>query len=325
MRRVLAIAAIVVTPGLFLALPAGPASADGYGGSGDGQGSYVVGVSVTGSGAGSGGSLAGPPVSGGRVSVPSPCGYQSNATQQEIEAAYGGDKQRAQEYLNQTKSVSSDSPVSIPWGQGVIDNWGKQGTWYLPGCDPGSGMFDKFTAENKPVLVGPGAAAGPPVPQVDPKFLEDIAIRAMTLPQPGIGYNPKDSAGGQTFPRIPGGTWVWVTPEMAAGATRDVTASAGGISATVVATFDGATFTSSGGTTTGSVSCPDGGKAYKQGTVSSCVLEYVTSSGSGSYTVTAEAVWSATVSSPAGSRAIEGARMTGQIALKVGEIQTANR
>lgn len=331
MRRLLAITSVLAASVAVVAIPAGPASADSASGGSTGGGSYQVQVTLTGSGVGSGGSLTGGngiSGGGGSVSVPSPCGYGGpEMTQQEIESYFGGDKQKyLDEPVNYGPNGAGDFPISVAWRNGIIANWGKKGTWYLPGCDSGAqGKLNQFVADNPPVLVGPGGG-GPPQPKVDPKFLEDIAIKAMTLPRPTVGFNPNASGPAQTFVNVPGGTWFWSSWPAPAD-TRIVTASLGGVSATVVATFNGTTFTSNAGAAPNSVFCRDGGKPYTRGATSSpCNLKYVTSSGSGSYTVTASSAWSATVSSTGnGSRAIQGANMIGQSSVKVGEIQTVNR
>jgi len=328
MRRVLTITSVLVASGALLAVPAGPAAADSASGQTNGGGSYVVQVNISGNGAGSGGSLTGGDgvsSGGGSVSVPSPCGYGAATTQQSIESMVGGDKEKyASQQPNYGPNGAGAFPVSVAWRQAILANWGKQGTWYLPECDSGAqGKLTQFVADNPPVLSGGGP---PPQPQnIDPKFLEDIAIKAMTLPTPTVGFNPKASGPSQTFVNLGGGTWFWSSwpgPRN----ERVVTASLGAVSATAVATFNGTTFTTSGGAKTGSVSCPDGGKPYSRGASSSCILEYIRSSGSGSYTVTAASRWSATVTSTGnGTRGIQGATMSGQTSVKVGEIQAVVR
>lgn len=327
MRKALAFTAAIATSGLFFALPASPAAASGFEGSGDGQGSYTVQVTVTGSGVGTGGSLGQGAVnsSGGSVTVPSPCGYESAMTQQEIEAGYGGDKSlAAAQHFGPSGPDATVFPVSVPWQQGILDNWGKQGTWYIAGCDGTNwDRFAKFAKDNQPVLVGPGGG-GPPQPKLDPKFLEEIAIKAMTLPKPAPGHNPSADAG-QSFVNVPGGTWFWATWKAPMG-VRSVSATAQGVSATATALFQGTTFTSSGGAAPNSVFCRDGGKPYTRGaTASACNLNYVASSGRGSYTVTAASRWTASVTSPLGTRGLPGATMLGTSAVRVGEIQTINR
>lgn len=320
MRRLLAITAAMAASGLLVGLPAGPAAADSASGEATGGGSYSVQVSVTGSGVGSGGSLGQGAVgsSGGSVSVSSPCGYEARDSQQALEKAYG-----SKEDAMKVAALWGNKQITS-WMKGVVANWGKSGTWYTPSCDGNASGWGNFFDNNMPVLVGPGGAAAPPTPKLPPEFLEEIAIKAMTLPTPGIGHNP--SVGGtKTYVNIPGGTWFWVTPRMGVGTTRSVTASAAGASATVVATFNGTTFTSSGGAAPNSKLCPDGGKPYTRGATSSCFLSYVISSGRGAYTVTASSAWSAQVSSARGTRGLPGATMTGTKSVRVGEIQTVNR
>lgn len=258
-RRVVRGASVVVAAGLAALglLPAGPAAAEGPGGgggaSGDGQGSYTAWVQVTGNGTGRGGDLAGPPVSsgggGGRVSVPSPCGYQRGGTQQEVEQAYleaaGGDVERAKAMLlNQANMMAGTGrdyslPNSTMKARLQYENWGRPGVWYDSLCDSSvsnAAYRDYVNTVAPPVLVNGGP---PPVPQAppDPQLLHDIAVRAMTLPDPAVQLvNPR------TVVRI--GTYVWVRPDDTA--PRSVTASVPGLAVTVTATAQGVRFTSDG-------------------------------------------------------------------------------
>jgi hypothetical protein len=277
------------------AVPAGPAAAEGpIGGAGSpGNGTYVAYVEVTGSGVGPGGSLAGPPVSsgGGRVVVPSPCGYQRGETQQEVEAAYlemaKGDEEWAKHLLlDMAHKMNSLSLYSLPnstlKAQLQYDNWGKEGVWYDSLCDSSVGNFDYqdyVYNTAPPVLVNGGpapVAEGPP----DPEFLHDIAVRAMTLPDPAVQLVQPS-----TVVRLD--TYVWVRPDDVR--QREVTASAGGLSVTVTASAASAWFSSTGAPT---VTC--GPVAAR---TPACALVFARSSGQEPgqrWTITGHVDWTAT-------------------------------
>jgi hypothetical protein len=251
-RTTVAVAGAAVGAALAVA-PAAPAAAEGPGGgaSSPSNGTYVAWVEVTGTGVGSGGDLAGPPVSsgGGRVTVPSPCGYQRGDTQQAVEQAYldanGGDVERAKAALlndaNRMRGTSGyySLPNSTLKAKLQYDNWGKPGVWYDSLCDASisNSAYQQYVyTVAPPVLVNggpPPIAQGPP----DPRFLHDIAVRAMTLPDPQVQL-----VNDRTVVRLD--TYVWVRPgDIGA---RYVAASAGGLTVRVDATAQRVWFTSTG-------------------------------------------------------------------------------
>jgi hypothetical protein len=247
---------VVLAAGVVAAFAAAtPASAEGPGGgaTSPSNGRYVAWVQITGNGAGAGGSLAGPPVSssggGGRVAVPSPCGYARGETQQSVEKAYldanGGDVEAAkQALLNDAHRMAAmftsyTLPNSTLKAQLQYDNWGKTGVWYDSLCDASVSDAAYVTYVNTvapPVLTN---GAPPPPPQLiaDAQLLHDIAVRAMTLPDPAVQVvNPR------TVVRL--GTYVWVRPNDTA--QRTVTASVPGLAVTVTADAQNVTFTTTG-------------------------------------------------------------------------------
>jgi hypothetical protein len=247
---------VVLAAGAAAVVATVPAAAEGPGGGGatsPSNGRYVAWVQISGNGAGSGGSLAGPPVSasggGGRVAVASPCGYQRGETQQSVEQAYldanGGDVARAKAALLDDANrmagtfASYSLPNSTVKARLQYENWGKTGVWYDSICDAGVSNADYQAYVNTvapPVLTNGGP---PPPPRLvaDPLLLHDIAVRAMTLPDPAVQV-----VGPRTVVRL--GTYVWVRPDDTA--TRTVTASVPGLAVTVTATAQGVTFTSAG-------------------------------------------------------------------------------
>ncbi|HEX6755256.1 MAG TPA: hypothetical protein VF109_04855 [Mycobacteriales bacterium] len=261
-RRLVRGASIALTGGVLAGAviaavaAAAPASAEGPGGgpsaSSPSNGRYVAWVEISGNGAGHGGSLAGPPVSvsgGGRVAVPSPCGYQRGETQQAVEQAYldanGGDEARAKAALlndaNRMAGTFADYslPNSTVKARLQYENWGRTGVWYDSICDASVSNAAYRTYVNTvapPVLTNGGP---PPPPQLiaDPLLLHDIAVRAMTLPDPAVQV-----VGPRTVVRL--GTYVWVRPDDTA--TRTVTASVPGLSVTVTAVAQNVTFTTTG-------------------------------------------------------------------------------
>lgn len=253
-RRALVLAAGVAVAAV--AATSSPAAAEGPGGgaSGDGQGKYVAYVEISGNGAGSGGDLAGPPVSsgggGGRVTVPSPCGYQRGETQQEVEAAYleqaGGDVERAKQMLLQMSSklntLSTWMPNSELKAKLQAENWGKTGVWYDSLCDSSvnDADFRDYVFNVAPPVLTDGGPPPPPPLIADPQLLHDIAVRAMTLPDPAVQVvNPL------TVVRL--ATYVWVRPDDTA--QRSVTASVPGASVTVTADAQGVDFSTTGAPT----------------------------------------------------------------------------
>lgn len=330
-RRLVRGATLTLAAGVLAAVAAAaPAAAEGPGGGGGGAGSpgngkYVAWVQISGNGAGSGGSLAGPPVSssggGGRVTVPSPCGYERGETQQSVEAAYlaaarpPGDVEDAKRLLlEQANKLDTLAQYSMPdstlKARLQYENWGKTGVWYDSLCDASvnNADFRDYVYNVAPPVLTNG---GPPPPAQligDPALLHDIAVRAMTLPDPAVQVvNPR------TVVRI--GTYVWVRPDDTA--VRTVTAAVPGAAVTVTATAQDVSFTSAGAP---SIAC---GVVTAQ--TPSCALVYARSSARApgqQFRIAAQVAWTAAASD---GIPVPGAQMVSPpLGITVLEVQTVN-
>lgn len=119
----------------------------------------------------------------------------------------------------------------------------------------------------------------PPPPAVDPETLADYAYEVMDLVKPTLEWNPKSKLNANaSVVKVP--TWVW-TRDHAAVEEREVTASAGGISATVTAGTDGMTVSSP--VTGTSCSAAQAGTPYSPGTPASASCQLLFPRGSGGY------------------------------------------
>ncbi len=119
------------------------------------------------------------------------------------------------------------------------------GAWYSVTCDDAA----SGAQVTQTVWITSGQAA--PTPQVDPRSLALQAEQSMTLPDPVIGLDPAGTS-------VVGlSTWLWVDPSM--WSVRSVTASAGSVSATAVASPVGVTWTMGDGAV---VTCGGPGVAY---------------------------------------------------------------
>jgi hypothetical protein len=309
---------------------AAPASAEGPGGGGGGGGAgspsngrYVAWVQISGNGAGSGGDLAGPPVSssggGGRVSVPSPCGYSRGETQQSIEAAYiemaKGDVEYAKQLLlgmaNKMDSLSQYTmPSSTLKAKLQYENWGKTGVWYDSLCDASvsDADFREYVYNVAPPVLTDGGPPPPPPLIADPQLLHDIAVRAMTLPDPAVQVvNPR------TVVRLD--TYVWVRPDDTG--QRTVTAAVPGLSVTVTATAQSVSFTTTGAP---SIDC-----GVVKAATPSCALTWTRSSGRApgqQFGIVGHVDWTATATD---GIPVPGAQMdSAPLGITVLEVQTVN-
>jgi hypothetical protein len=119
------------------------------------------------------------------------------------------------------------------------ENWGKTGVWYDSICDASvsNGEYVDYVYNIAPPVLTNGGP--PPIPWLipDPPLLHDIAVRAMTLPDPAVQVvNPV------TVVRLD--TYVWVRPDDLA--QRTVTASVPGAAVTVTADAQDTSFTTTG-------------------------------------------------------------------------------
>jgi len=320
--RVLAAAAGAMA--MLLAAPA-TAAAEGPDGPSAGSpatGTYTAYVTVSGSGVGSGGDLGVAPVSGGggRVAVPSPCGYEQGIRQEELEALqekyYPNGNAREVLAGEANKLDNFDHPTDAAVARAQAGAWGQQGTWYISRCDfdaEGIGIeeYRDYFFANPPVLVPDGAPAPQADAPADPEFLLRVAQGAMTLPRPTAQVVRPE-----TVVRL--GTWVWVMPGDIG--TRTVTASVPTMQVTVTATSVGPRFTSTGAPP---VDCAGAGHPGDPG----CALTYQRSSGGApgqQFGIVASTVWEAAASG-AVTQQLPGATMVGPpVPITVREVQTVN-
>jgi hypothetical protein len=319
-------AAAAVGAGLLLSLCAAlPANADdsgcavtgtcGGGATPEVSGHTVV-VRVSGSLV-SGGS----PGSGGgttSVSVPSPCWYIQGMSGKEY--AEWVDSGKAQYLWYHTNAGNGAYQPVAGYEQHKNDD---KGHYYGGECssetfgDDIDGFFsyaDKWFADHPEVWVDAGNQ--PPVPPIPPQVLRDAALKAMTLPEPTFSWSPQMRGDNGTLVNLQ--TWFWQNQPVLHG---DVTASAGGNSATVTADVTSVVYDAP--TADHPASCPDGGTPYSRGASSSCTLEFVKATpAGGSETVTATASWGLSWSyNGAGRGALDPVSITDQAPLVVKENQ----
>src|SRR4051794_2083150 len=172
------------TAAVLLAAPVA-ASAEGPDGASAGSpatGKYTAYVTVSGNGVGRGGDLGVPPVShgGGRVTVPSPCGYEKGIRQEELEALqekyYPNGNAREVLAGEANKLDNFDYPTDAAIARAQAAAWGKTGTWYVSQCDfdaEGIGLqeYRDYFFANPPVLVPDGTPAPVAAAPADPEFL----------------------------------------------------------------------------------------------------------------------------------------------------------
>lgn len=116
-----------------------------------------------------------------------------------------------------------------------------EGRWYAPVCNPAKLPKDNLGRVAIGIQAGwmlqPNrfvpASQAPPAPLVDGYTLAGAAREAVSIPAPSVDYNPKlSSPAGSTVVGMD--TWVWATGEVPR--TVQITASAGGVSATMTIT-----------------------------------------------------------------------------------------
>lgn len=315
-RAVLAAAALVLLAPAT-AVAEGP---DGGGASSPSAGKYTAYVSVTGNGVGRGGDLGVPPVGqgGGRVAVPSPCGYEKGIRQEELQALQEKyyPNGNAREVLDgeANKLDNFDHPTEAALARAQAGAWGQSGTWYVSQCDFDAEGIDipeyrEFFFDNPPVLVPDGSPPPQADAPADPEFLLQVAQGAMTLPTPTAAVVRPE-----TVVRLD--TWVWV--DAAAIGTRTVTAAVPTMQVTVTATHQGTRFSSDGAAT---VACAGAGHPADP----VCALTYTRSSGRApgqQFGIVASTTWQAAATG-AVTRALPGATMVGPaVPITVREVQT---
>lgn len=330
-----------------------PSAAEADGQIGTGGAHYSVQVVLTGNGLGSGGSLGVPGSSGYTVSIPTLCGYSRVDTQAYWEHQWLTDDKlisqltaagtlpkdgvptaaqaKAFVYAQAAANDLSDGIgyENYKWLQGMADNWGKSGSWYIDGCTgtQSEKYFNAFAHNNPPVLSGANNPPVPNSPPIPPGVLIRAAEHAMTLPHvQWVGINPQR----RSFVKLPTYVWAHESAPLAVGDVKSVTATvqAGGPvqSATVTATYRSTDFSS----TAGSTGCParddQAAKSLAHGSAYAC-RSYTESAPV--VTVTASPQWDT-----AGRECLPGCRpvavpgpvgIEGTGTVSVAEIQTIDR
>ena len=240
---------------------------DGVTGCGGGGGSveqtgHTVTVQVSGTFVGGG--SAGSPGST-TVSVPTPCWYTESFSGKEYADWIDSGK------AAQDAHHHGDAPTEIYPGYEQHKN-DADGHWYGGECistsfgDDMDAFFkysDAWFKDHGTVWVPAGGQ--PPTPPVPPTVLRDAALQAMKLPEPTFDWNPKAN-GGSSVVNLD--TWFWLDDNIDNG---NVTASAGGNTATVTADRQSVSFSAP---TAGAVDCADGGTPWSPDAKSDCVLYY---------------------------------------------------
>lgn len=329
---------LVGVAGLFagvitgMGLAASPAAADcsggnlsGCGGGDDGASAgssgNTVNVRVYGTlvGQGNGGSGGGSTT----VSVPSPCKYSPGFTGKEY---YEWVKSGRANYAQHHSGLGAYEPH-----EGYEDHKDDtEGRWYGASCssadyeavygeqanlDAFFDYADAWFATHDGIYVEAGE--DPPTPPIPPEALRYAAQQAMEIPEPRFAFNPDRAAAVNTIVNIP--TWFWLTDPTLTG---NVTAEAGGHSATVTAELTSFKVVSDDGDSTGT--CAGTGTAWHAGagaTDSDCTITFRYPAGD--LGVTATTTWGV-------SWAYDGAQQgtlapvtsTWTDALSVGEVQT---
>ena len=211
-----------------------------------------------------------------------------------------------------------------------------QVTWYIMDCkidltDPDAlayaGASRGMWGETWPILVQSFPNGdGPPEPLVDPEALRDAAYAAMDIPLPTIERNPKKAGSGATLVNLP--TWFWVNE--AQNGPFDITASAGPVSATVVAkSYAWNLFSPFGGSTCSQAQITH---AYTRGASDqgACTLAFTKSSGAGGFEVNLKTSWDASWTGVAANGDTPGGDLPDKVTdattnVPVIEIQVPNR
>jgi hypothetical protein len=174
------------------------------------------------------------------------------------------------------------------------------------------------------------AATGTAVPAVDPRVLAAAAERSIHLPAPNLHFNPSGSA------VVNLATWLWVDP--ASWQPQSVSASAGGVTSTAVATPHSVSWSMGDGST---VVCAGPGTVYDlslppASQQTSCSYVYAQSSAAqpspdgdpndGSFEVTATVDWSVTwsaVGAPGGG-VLPDLTTSATVPLRVEQVESLN-
>ncbi len=256
------------------------------------------------------------------------CGYRWFATGQKYASMWTAD--------GQFTGLQDDLPQEdrfAPWDGWKGHETDTAGAWWVPQCSDAnwSGTREEFvayrnaySAAHDPVYVEAGQA--PPVGEVSPEVLAQIAYESMDLPEGVIRWSPSLQGRGLTV--VNADTWVWVE-----GAPTSVAVTAqiaSGSWARVDANVVGMELSAPGAD---AASCADTGTAWSAGATASCSIRFTRSSANQpvkagqtlpTSTLTAGATWQATwVSSlDAAPRPLPNQSITTTAEIPVAEIQS---
>lgn len=297
-----------------------------------GDGSYVVSISVSSTSASGASSEDGGWSMATTATALPVCWYQPGPSGSELAerikaeiAQAATDKER--------KRAQQEAGI---WGDWEKHGEDKGGRWYAPMCDPARAESKEAFNETlrafteKAGLMPTWVPAGqePPAPVIDARTLVRAAMGAVRIPAPEVETNPRvttgDGVSGATVVGLD--TWVWATGETPSQVR--VTASAGSLSATVVASASGLRVSAPDSVP----SCTGWGSPWVPGQSqeggSDCTVEFTRSSahlgGTTPLTVSVgyDVAWTATDGT---SGTLDPITTTSTTDLPVAEIQTINR
>ncbi|TDE08891.1 hypothetical protein [Jiangella asiatica] len=265
----------VAAPALVAATPtpAEPAPRCGTGGCDDDgsdaeSGNGTVSITVWGSGTTAGDE--GYEIPAETVYVMPPCFYWASSL-------------TGKEYYDQVESgyydnmPTPDREPYEPWPNYEQYKDDTEGEWWLTACSSENyeGSLDDFQqyatdwfAEHHPVYVELNEQ--PPVPDIPPELLMEVAYDEMTLPEPEIAWNPRRDGDGATIVNVP--TWLWLDDGPV---TLEVNAQAGDNVARVVAVLGSMNFSAANAAP---VSCTGTGVPWSEGATTDCSLTFTRSS-----------------------------------------------
>lgn len=276
-------AALLVAAGLaggFTSVPAAPAAAAGCkvdscpddSASGSAGGGMIT-VVVTGSGVSRGGGTIDVPARS--ITVAPVCSFTPLWTGKEYYEGWqpGGLMHTSAGMGDADRDAEPQTPT--PGFEQHKDD--TEGMWWAPVCYSANhkGSSDEFRqiaadffAAQDEVFVPPGTP--PPGFEVPVEVLRDIASDEMTLPDPVVDWNPKMQDSAATVVNLD--TWVWLVDPAE---QLEVTATAGGNSATVEATLETMTLSAPGADAT---TCTGSGTPWTAGASSDCSIVFTHSS-----------------------------------------------
>lgn len=302
------------------------------GSAGAGDGSYVVSISVSSTSASGASSEDGGWSMTTTATALPVCWYKPDYSGSELAEYLRSEYARAKTELGR-KQVTQIGELWKGWEEHADD---KDGMWYMPTCDESRAPDDEtyreishaFAVKTNLDYIWVPAGQEPPAPVIDARTLVRAAMGAVRIPVPEVETNPRvttgDGVSGATVVGLD--TWVWATGETPSQVR--VTASAGSLSATVVASASGLRVSAPDSVP----SCTGWGSPWVPGQSqeggSDCTVEFTRSSahlgGTTPLTVSVgyDVAWTATDGT---SGTLDPITTTSTTDLPVAEIQTINR